>query len=252
VQDDLGADSTRTPATSTGGVSCNGDNIDNASQTDIVMGDIQFSAVQARNNPDFLCEAGDGGSCTGKADGMLVLDRSGSIDSGELAILKAAAISFVNSLALSPDGVHVGQTSFANSPSLDQHLTDSLVDAVSAISALSSGGFTNLSGGITTATAELANSGDGHDREDSESPDFMIIITDGRPNTPGTPEADAVVAADSARAAGIEVFVVGVGDDVDENYLRTQIADDNAHYFSALKFTDLSAVLKDIAICEVE
>lgn len=38
-----------------GNVSCNGSGVNNASQTDRVMGDIQFYAVQARNNPTFTC-----------------------------------------------------------------------------------------------------------------------------------------------------------------------------------------------------
>jgi predicted ribosomally synthesized peptide with SipW-like signal peptide len=37
---------------------CNGSAVNNASQTDRVMGDIQFYAVQARNNPSFTCETG--------------------------------------------------------------------------------------------------------------------------------------------------------------------------------------------------
>ncbi|OGH17750.1 MAG: hypothetical protein A2868_00925 [Candidatus Levybacteria bacterium RIFCSPHIGHO2_01_FULL_40_15b] len=39
-----------------GGFTCDGTGLDNATQSDILMGDISFSATQARNNPDFLCE----------------------------------------------------------------------------------------------------------------------------------------------------------------------------------------------------
>lgn len=38
------------------GVICNGQALGNASQTDLLMGDIEFRAVQYRNNPDFLCQ----------------------------------------------------------------------------------------------------------------------------------------------------------------------------------------------------
>lgn len=37
------------------GVSCNGINLDNITQTDSVLGDITFTAVQSRNNPGFKC-----------------------------------------------------------------------------------------------------------------------------------------------------------------------------------------------------
>jgi hypothetical protein len=37
------------------GVLCDGVNVDNMSQTDTVVGDIEFTAVQKRNNEDYLC-----------------------------------------------------------------------------------------------------------------------------------------------------------------------------------------------------
>lgn len=55
-QNEAGPESTRTPANSTGGVSCNGINENNAAQTDKVMADVSFRAVQARNNDAFVCE----------------------------------------------------------------------------------------------------------------------------------------------------------------------------------------------------
>ncbi len=38
------------------GVVCDGTLVNNAAQTDLLRGDIAFSAVQHRNNPDFVCE----------------------------------------------------------------------------------------------------------------------------------------------------------------------------------------------------
>src|SRR3989344_164317 len=55
TQDNLGADSPRTPANSTGGVSCDGSLLDNSTQTDSVLADIKFTAVQSRNNAGFIC-----------------------------------------------------------------------------------------------------------------------------------------------------------------------------------------------------
>jgi hypothetical protein len=57
AQDGLGTTSPRTPANSTGGVACNGAPVDNTSQTDSVVGDISFRAVQQRNNTQFVCNA---------------------------------------------------------------------------------------------------------------------------------------------------------------------------------------------------
>lgn len=191
--------------------------------------------------------------CLKQVDLMLVLDRSGSIDASELATLKSAAKSFVDDIGPTASTSHVGMSSFETTATLDQHLTDSGTTVKASIDALVSGGFTNLAGGIDLATGELANPGDGHDRPDGDSPDVMVIITDGAPNRPSpiaTAQAQAAAEADAARADGIEVFVVGVGvTSSTETYLKTEIADDAVHYFAAADFSALGAILEDLAQC---
>ena len=191
--------------------------------------------------------------CLEQADVMLVLDRSGSIDSTELATLKTAAKAFVDALGLSPSGAHAGELSFSSSATLDKHLTDIAQDVKDAIDALVTGGLTNLEDAILDATAELANPGDGHDRADGASPDFTVIITDGAPttsNTGGDHAANAAAAAAAAKLAGIEIYVVGVGTTSGTaDYLKLYIATDAAHYFDAADFGSLGAILSGIASC---
>lgn len=55
-QDGLGTTSPNTPANTSGGFSCDGSLLGNESQTDSLTADISFEAVQARHNPDFVCE----------------------------------------------------------------------------------------------------------------------------------------------------------------------------------------------------
>jgi predicted ribosomally synthesized peptide with SipW-like signal peptide len=55
TQDGIGSTSPRTPGNSTGGISCDGTGLDNASQTDSLTADVVFTAIQARNNDTFLC-----------------------------------------------------------------------------------------------------------------------------------------------------------------------------------------------------
>ena len=55
VTQDNGSDVGRSPATDVTGFTCDGSGVNNAAQTDSVQGDMQFYAVQARNNPNFLC-----------------------------------------------------------------------------------------------------------------------------------------------------------------------------------------------------
>ena len=194
--------------------------------------------------------------CKGKIDLMLVLDRSGSISSTELATLKTAAKAFVDGLAPSVDGVHIGQTSFATTGSLNTHLSSDASAIKANIDALVAGGFTNLMEGITLASCELANLGDGHDRADGDSPDIMVIITDGAPNEPGSDanaQAVAKAAADAAKASGTEIFVVGVGTVAStatylkDNIVSTPVA---GHYFDAVDFDDLQAILEDLVVCD--
>ena len=187
--------------------------------------------------------------CLGAIDLMLVLDRSSSIDSGELADLKTAANAFVTALAPSAAGVHVGQSSFSTNGSLDQHLTDVEADVHTKINALSPSGATNLYEGINLARVELDDSHIIHERP--ATPDVMVIITDGQPNRPtdiATAELLAKVEADLARTNGAEIFVVGVGSDVDSAYLQT-IADDVGHYFPVANYSDLESVLVSLTAC---
>lgn len=55
TQDGMGTTSPRTPANSTGGISCDGSTLDNSTQSDSLTADVTFSAVQSRNNGNFLC-----------------------------------------------------------------------------------------------------------------------------------------------------------------------------------------------------
>ncbi len=247
------------------GFICDGSTINNASQTDSLMGDVSFSAVQARHNPNFTCRGTTEPSITPtvspsitptptplacqQADVMLVLDRSGSIDSTELGQLKTAAKAFVDDLGLTSSGIHAGKSSFATTGNLNHILTSNSVTLKATIDALVSGGFTNLKAGIDLASGELAG---GNDRADGTSPDKMIIITDGQPNRPlpsGTAAAVAKASADAARVAGTEVFVVGVGADVNTAYLQT-VADNAAHYYPVSGYGGLQAILQDLDLCQ--
>jgi Mg-chelatase subunit ChlD len=152
-------------------------------------------------------------------------------------------------------------TSFSTSANLDVHLTNDPTALHTAINAMVSAGTTDLEDGILVGTGELANPGDGHDRDDNTSPDTMVIITDGAPNEcndPGSgcdPATAAADAADAARAAGIEVYVVGVGAGSSgalATYLQTEIADDASHFFAATNFADLQAILEELANCPEE
>jgi predicted ribosomally synthesized peptide with SipW-like signal peptide len=244
---------TNGPDVRSSGVSCNGATADNTAQTDSVVGNISFTVVQSRHNENFVC-GGGGIGCLEKADVMLVLDRSGSIGSN-MPTLKNAANAFVTSLNPTADGVHVGMVSFSSTASLDVHLTDNGAGVQAAINALVSGGLTNLEDALLQAQAELDNPGDGDDRPDGDSPDFIVLITDGAPTAssgPDSDEVDAANAAQAARNAGTVIYGVGVGTSpATATYLKDDIvtAPSATHYFDAADFAALQAILEDLADC---
>lgn len=195
-----------------------------------------------------------GFTCEEEIDLVLVLDRSLSIDSTELATMKTAALAFVSALAPN-GGPHVGQASFAPSATLDLHLTGVKADIDAAIAALSTvgGNSTNLEDGILVASGELDNA-DAHERP--AIPDFMVIITDGAPNDCnggcGDPAAAAKAAADAAKAAGTTIYVVGVGTSTGTAaFLRDDIASTPGHYFDSADFASLETVLTDLISCPI-
>ncbi len=261
-------DGNQTPGQPTdGGYTCDGSLLNNASQTDKLMADIEFTAVQARNNSSFVCTPGTTVTpkpttsvtptitptplACGQADVLLVLDRSGSINSTELSSLKTAANSFVTSLGMSTTGVHGGMSSFATTGTLNQQLTDSSASLTASINGLSSGGFTNLKEGIDLASTELVSI---RDRIDTTSPDVMVIVTDGHPNRP-LPEATAddlaAASATAAKGAGTTIFVVGVGSDVNTAYLQG-IASGSDHYYPASDYSGLQTALANLDLCSAQ
>jgi len=55
IQDGLGTTSPRNPANSNGGVTCDGSQLNNSTQTDSLTADVMFTAIQSRNNPGYRC-----------------------------------------------------------------------------------------------------------------------------------------------------------------------------------------------------
>lgn len=246
------------------GFTCDGSLLDNTTQSDKLKADLSFFAVQSRNNPNFKCAPGEIG-CLGVADVMLVMDRSGSIDAGELTTMKTAANAFVTALAPSASGIHMGLVSFSGTnsgpltdASMDQRLTSNGASVQTAINNLSAGGLTNLYAGLALAADELEatstpNTYSGLDRADVSSPDIVVVLTDGNPNVPGVDVAMAKAlakdAADEIKLSGAKIYVVGIGADVDATYLTNDISSGVGYYFPAATFGDLQAILAGIANC---
>lgn len=191
-----------------------------------------------------LTLSGQTGIAGDPEDIMLVLDRSGSMDGQPLTDLKTAANGFVDIIDEASDGVlngviangsQISVVSFAGSASVDQALTTNANAVKSAINALVASGLTNHEAAISTAQAQLA-AGIATNTKD------MIIFTDGQTTAGGDPDDDAA----AARAAGTEIFAIGLGT-VDVGQLNDWATDpDSEHVFIAPSSGDLDTIFEAI------
>jgi uncharacterized protein YegL len=179
-------------------------------------------------------------------DIVLVLDRSGSMAGAPLAALKVAASQFVDIIDLATDGVlngviangsRVGVVSFSATATVDQPLTTDAVALKTAINALVSSTTTNHTDAIETAQAELAGSMPTNTKQ-------MIIFTDGVSDPAG---ANGLTAATNAKAAGTEIFSIGLGNSINVAQLQAWASDPDAtHVFIAPTPADLDAIFEAI------
>ncbi|MEO8083560.1 MAG: VWA domain-containing protein [Ardenticatenales bacterium] len=146
----------------------------------------------------------------------------------KLAAAQAAAAAFI--AQLQPDD-RVAVVPFDAHAVVSVPLTRDHAAAAAAVAALATGAGTALDAGIAAAADAL-----GPDRPDAVR--TLIVVTDGRPSTGIAP---AMAAAAAARAGGIVVHTIGLGDDVDAALL-TDIAGDAARYHAAPRTEDLAGI----------
>lgn len=194
-------------------------------------------------------------------DIMLVFDRSGSMnDDGPsppqpLTNAKLAAQSFVDALKFEDQ---IGLVSFATEAStpIDQELTSSVQRIKEEIGDVFIGKpdgeqHTNLGSAIQAATEELLSG-----RRNDSAQSAMVVLTDGiatrplNPDDPGDEEYAEEYAAQEATIAheeDISVYVIGLGNSINEDFLATQIASSEAHFYKAALSEDLMEIYADIA-----
>ncbi|HPA25477.1 MAG TPA: VWA domain-containing protein [bacterium] len=162
----------------------------------------------------------------------------------KMVAAKQTANSFLNLLGVNDQSALV---SFATNVTLDKQLSNNHALTQTAVNNLVTVGATNIGDALKSANNELTSA-----RINPLAEQIMILLTDGMANKPSGPGfgeyapdvAYALTQADAAALAGIKIFTIGLGADINATMLE-QIATKTGgkYYFSptALELQDIFA-----------
>ncbi len=194
-------------------------------------------------------------SCEVPSDVILAIDLSGSMndDGGTppqpVTSVLTAASAFGGRLR---SGDQLGVVTFATNAALARPLSKDITAMGIAITNLrinpkDERGGTNIGDAIIQATTEFSTI-----RHNADGRKVLVLFTDGKANEPGEDgEAYARTAADAAKRSGITVFTIGLGSNLNKEFL-TELATDPALRYLASDTKSLDAIYRSIstAICE--
>ena len=181
---------------------------------------------------------------------VLAIDRSGSI-AKSLPGVKLAAEDFISELR---DGDKAGLVSFANSASNppESLLTSdfaSLKSIIDKISIATDGlQYTNISDAVSSSAGILSLD------DNASANKVIVLLTDGIANKPGSvaeAESLALSEASKAKSQGINIYTIGLGQDIHRSFLQN-LAASSTGFFSAPTSSDLKGIYEQISssICK--
>ncbi len=184
----------------------------------------------------------------GKADVMLVLDGSGSINAQQFTLLKQFATNLVNGLEIGPNDTRVGIAMFDAASHLVLPPSASAPQILNAIGTLTGGGSATC---IGCGLDQGENALDIAPRAGASR--FIVVVTDGFNNAYNanlyTDPASHLDAAIANAHTETTVVSVGVGTQIDEGEL-TQIASNlpgQTTVFTTPDFNNLGDLIDDLA-----
>lgn len=178
-------------------------------------------------------------------DVALVLDASSSmgdptsVGRSKLAAAVDAARTFLDQLNLA-GGDQAAVVTFNTDANLLAPLTKDRAALDSALSGITTAQFTRIDLGLAVARTELASP-----RHRAGNTPVLILLTDGRANP--VPVSVAEAEARAAKDAGVAVFTIGLGVDLDEAAL-VAMASRPSYAFTAVDGEQLSAIYREIAV----
>lgn len=153
------------------------------------------------------------------ADIVLVIDSSDSMkDLGKLAAAQDAARQFVTATDFASDRIAIVR--FNDAAELLHGLTDNRSELVQAIGVLAPSDGTDISAGLGAAIAELTSS-----RHRPGATSNIVLLSDGQSDLPAAQRT-----AQDARARGIFVYTISLGDDADQNLMRVLASEPKWHF----------------------
>jgi len=182
---------------------------------------------------------------TRHADVALVLDTSSSMQEptaaggSKLAAALAAAGVFLDQLHLAAGGDQAAIVTFDQGATVAQPLTADRSALNAALAKVITGRQTCISCGINAAATELASP-----RHIPGNVPVLVLLTDGRANP--EPAEEGVRRAASAKAAGVTIFSIGLGKDVDLGALA-EIASRPDYFHHAPDAADLEGIYRAVA-----
>ena len=180
-------------------------------------------------------------TCETPLDLMLVIDGSGSIFASDFNRMKDFSNGLVDSFAVSDAAARIGVVQFSGQGQgrLEIGLSGNAAAVHGAISGMVQiEGFTDIQEGLALGQGEIAANGR------AGVPHIIILLTDGQQEgAPGDPVAEAA----AARAAGTQIYAVGVGGGPNVDQLNAIASDpDSTYVYTVPDFTSLQAIRDQI------
>jgi uncharacterized protein YegL len=173
-----------------------------------------------------------------RADIALVIDTSSSMTGQKLEDAKTAAITFVRLMDLAVERDQVAVVRFDTNATVVSELGNDLAVVERAIRSLGTHQGTHIDLGLHEAFSELKNP-----RAIPGNTPVIVLLTDGiHTGTPGT----ELVAARNVRNAGMSLYTIGLGEDVDQPTLVAMAGGGGRYYFSP-DSSHLKRIYADVA-----
>jgi Ca-activated chloride channel family protein len=185
---------------------------------------------------------------------MMVMDSSGSmaapdLEPNRMEAAKSAGRQLIDNV---PDGVRLGLVTFSGAANLIAEPTDNHQTLVRAIAGLRAEGGTAIGDGLSLAIDNVL--AQQPDENEEQTPSLIILLSDGQSSS-GIPPAEA---AAQAKAAGIRVHTVGIGQRdaqtvvggqsavLDEATLQMIASETGGQYFYAAESEELEDIYADL------